>query len=151
MEELATFKNAGEPWTETEEKQLNKLYNQDMLDIMEISKIHCRAPGGILSRLKMHKYITHRQHARGYDIYKNSNFYKQAVQINKDKYKQDLTEKSNQNTKSSYRNNEIFQNDKIYLELQTDVKEMRNEIKELKMHIKELVEMMKATYEFENM
>ena len=152
MEELATFKNAGEPWTESEEKQLNKLYNEDMLDIMEISKIHCRAPGGILSRLKMHKHITHRQLARGYDLYKKSNFYKQAVQINKDKYKQDLTEKSNQDTKTTYRNNVTIQNNKTdYLELQNDVKEMKNEIKELKMHIKELVEMMKAVYEFENM
>ncbi len=151
MEELDTFKNAGEPWTEAEEKQLNKLYNEDMLDIMEISKIHCRAPGGILSRLKMHKHITHRQLARGYDLYKKSNFYKQAVQINKDKYKHDLTEKSKQNMKTTHTNNEIIKNDKIdYLELQNDVKEMKYEIKELKINIKELVEMMKAVYEFEN-
>ena len=80
------FKNAGEPWTENEDNQLNRLYNVDMLDIMEISKIHCRAPGGILSRLKLFKYITHRQLARGYDLYKKSNFYKQAIQINKENY-----------------------------------------------------------------
>ena len=32
------FKNAGEPWYQDEDNQLNKLYNVDMLDIMEISK-----------------------------------------------------------------------------------------------------------------
>ena len=36
------FKNAGESWTQ-EDTQLNKLYNEDMLDIIEISKIHNRA------------------------------------------------------------------------------------------------------------
>ena len=119
MEEENLFKNAGDPWTEKEEKQLNKLYNEDMLDIMEISKIHCRAPGGILSRLKINNYITHRHRARGYEIYKNSNFYKQAVQYNKDKYKKDLTEKSKQNIKNTQLdNNELIKiNKSHYIEL----------------------------------
>ena len=147
METEITFKNAGEPLSPYEEKQLNKLYNEEMLDIMEISKIHCRAPGGILSRLKLLKYITHRQLARGYDLYKKSNFYKQAVQINKENYKNNLTEtiKANQldNTLIS-----ISKND--YIELHNDVNEMKNEMKNLKNSIKELVEMMKAVYVFED-
>ncbi len=145
------FKNAGEPWTPEEERQLNKLYNQDLLDIMEISKIHCRAPGGILSRLKLLKYITHRQLARGYDLYKKSNFYKQAIQINKENYKNNLTEKFEQTIKANQLDNtliSICNND--YIELQHDVKEMKNEIKDLKNSIKELVEIMKAVYEFED-
>ena len=145
------FKNAGEPWKPEEEKQLNKLYNQDLLDIMEISKIHGRAPGGILSRLKLLKYITHRQLARGYDLYKKSNFYKQAIQINKENYKTNLTEKLEQTIKANQLDNtliSICNND--YIELQHDVKEMKNEIKDLKNSIKELVEIMKAVYEFED-
>jgi len=150
MEEENSFKNAGEPWTEKEEKQLNKLYNEDMLDIMQISKIHCRAPGGILSRLKQNKYITHRQLARGYDIYKNSNFYKQAVQNNKDKYKKDLTEKSKQNIISTQIDNELIKiNKSNYIELKNELKEMKNEIKELNNSIKLLVEIMNAVYQFE--
>jgi hypothetical protein len=70
------FKNAGEPWTQEEDTQLNKLYNEDMLDIIEISKIHNRAPGGIISRLFKHNYIVNRQSARGYIAYKNSDLYK---------------------------------------------------------------------------
>ena len=126
------FKNAGEPWTPEEERQLNKLYNQDLLDIMEISKIHCRAPGGILSRLKLLKYITHRQLARGYDLYKKSNFYKQAIQTNKENYKTNLTEKLEQTIKSNQLDNtliSICNND--YIELHNDVKEIKNSIKEL--------------------
>ena len=151
MEMETMFKNAGEPWTPEEERQLNKLYNQDLLDIMEISKIHCRAPGGILSRLKLLKYITHRQLARGYDLYKKSNFYKQAIQINKENYKNNLTEKLEQTIKANQLDNtliSICNND--YIELQHYVKEMKNEIKDLKNSIKELVEMMKAVYEFED-
>ena len=151
MEMETMFKNAGEPWTPEEERQLNKLYNVEMLDIMEISKIHCRAPGGILSRLKLLKYITHRQLARGYDLYKKSNFYKQAIQINKENYKNNLTEKLEQTIKANQLDNTLIcicNND--YIELQHDVKEMKNEIKDLKNSIKELVEMMKAVYEFED-
>ena len=151
MEIETMFKNAGEPWTPEEERQLNKLYNQDLLDIMEISKIHCRAPGGILSRLKLLKYITHRQLARGYDLYKKSNFYKQAIQTNKENYKTNLTEKLEQTIKSNQLDNtliSICNND--YIELHNDVKEIKNEIKDLKNSIKELVEMMKAIYDFED-
>lgn len=145
------FKNAGEPWSPEEERQLNKLYNEEMLDIMEISKIHCRAPGGILSRLKLLKYITHRQLARGYDLYKKSNFYKQAIQVNKENYKNNLKEKFEETIKPNQLDNRlisIHKND--YIELQNDVKEMKNEIKNLKNSIKELVEMMKALYDFED-
>ncbi len=137
------FNNAGEPWTPEEEQKLNKLYNEDMLDIMEISKIHCRAPGGILSRLKFLKYITHRQFARGYDIYKNSNFYKQGVLQNKDNYKKKLTEIQNNNNLI-----QIYKSD--YVDLQNSVREIKNDVNELKNTVKELVEMMKAVYEFED-
>jgi hypothetical protein len=151
MEIETIFKNAGEPWSPEEERQLNKLYNEEMLDIMEISKIHCRAPGGILSRLKLLKYITHRQLARGYDLYKKSSFYKQAIQINKENYKNNLTEKLEQTIKTNQLDNiliSIHKND--YIELQNDVKEMKNDIKELKNTIKKLIEMMKSVYEFED-
>ena len=122
-----------------------------MLDIMEISKIHCRAPGGILSRLKLLKYITHRKLARGYDLYKKSNFYKQAIQINKENYKNNLTEKLEQTIKTNQLENTLISiNKNDYVELQNDVKEMKNNIKELKNTIKELVEIMKMVYEFED-
>jgi hypothetical protein len=152
METEITFKNAGEPWSPDEEKQLNKLYNEEMLDIMEISKIHCRAPGGILSRLKLLKYITHRQLARGYDLYKKSNFYKQAIQINKENYKNNLTEKLAQTIKPSQLDNTLISIHKNgYIELLNDVKEMKKEMKDLKNSIKEIVELMKAVYEFEDL
>ena len=142
-----TFKNAGEHWTETEENQLNKLYNEDILDIMEISKIHCRAPGGIISRLHKHNYIVNRQSARGYINYKNSDLYKEIVSNNKKK----IEDKPEKKIKPKQIDNILISiNKSDYIELQNDVKEMKNEIKELKNNIKELTEMMKAVYDFED-
>ena len=145
------FKNAGEPWTQEEDTQLNKLYNEDMLDIIEISKIHNRAPGGIISRLFKHNYIANRQSARGYIAYKNSDLYKEIVYNNKDKKKTEIADKPEKKIKPTQIDNILISINKIdYIELQNDVKEMKNEIKELKNNIKELAEMMKAVYDFED-
>jgi peptidoglycan hydrolase CwlO-like protein len=134
------FKNAGEAWSQEEDTQLNKLYNEDMIDIIEISKIHNRAPGGIISRLFKHNYIVNRQSARGYIAYKNSDLYKEIVSNNKDKKQNKIADKPEK----------IKPIQIDYIELQNDVKEMKNEIKELKNTIKELAEMMKAVYDFED-
>ena len=145
------FKNAGEPWTQEEDTQLNKLYNEDILDIMEISKKHNRAPGGIISRLIKHNYIVNRTSARGYIEYKNSDLYKEIVSNNKDKKKTKIADKPEQKMKLEQIDNILISINKIdYIELQNDVKEMKNEIKELKNNIKELAEMMKAVYDFED-
>ena len=119
---METFTNSGKPWEQQEDDQLNTLYNVDILDIMAISKIHKRTPGGIISRLLKREYITTRNSVRGYDLYRNSDLYKEIVETNK-----------KETTNTDY-----------YIELQNDVKEIKNEIKELQKTILELVEMMKA-------
>ena len=77
MEQENLFINAGKPWTPTDELKLNNLYNDKMLDIMEISSILKREPGGILSRLKKQNCITDTREGRGYTTYMNSDLYKQ--------------------------------------------------------------------------
>ena len=151
METETIFKNAGGSWSQEEDTQLNKLYNEDMLDIMEISKIHNRAPGGIISRLIKHNYIVNRQSARGYINYKNSDLYKEIVSNNKDKKRSEIEDKPEKKIKPKQIDNILIGiNKSDYIELQNDVKEMKNEIKDLKNSIKELVEMMKAVYDFED-
>jgi hypothetical protein len=151
METELIFKNAGETWLHEEDTQLNKLYNEDLLDIIEISKIHNRAPGGIISRLIKHNYIANRTLARGYTAYKNSDLYKEIVLNNKDKKKTDIVDKPEKKIKQTKIDNILINiNKSDYIELQNDVKEMKNEIKDLKNNIKELVEMMKAVYDFED-
>ena len=157
MESEIIHKNAGEPWSQEEDSQLNKLYNEDMLDILEISKIHNRAPGGIISRLIKNNYIANRISARGYLTYKNSDLYKEIISNNKDKKKPKLLDKSEKKIKpiqidSTKIDNiliTIHRNDYIEV-LQNGIEEMKNEIKDIKNTIQELVEMLKAVYEFED-
>lgn len=147
METKFIFKNAGESWSPEEDKQLNKLYNEDKLDIMEISKIHNRAPGGIISRLCKHNYVQNRMSVRGYIEYTNSEMYKEIVARNKEKRKKEIVVKPEKIKQLD--NISINVNVSDYIELRTDVNEMKNDIKELKNTLKELVEMLKAIYEFE--
>jgi hypothetical protein len=119
-------------WTQEEDNTLNKLYNTDSLDIIEISKLMNRAPGAIISRLYKHKYIQNRTSARGYMIYKNSDLYKSIVATSEETRKRPKDEDR-------------------YRKLQEDILDMKTEMKEMKMVIKELVEMMKAVYEFEDL
>jgi hypothetical protein len=149
METQIIFKNASEPWSQLEDTQLKKLYHEDMFDILEISKIHNRAPGGIISRLIKQNYIGNRQSARGYIAYKNSDLYKEIVSNNEEKQKTEAVDKPEKKIKPTKIDN-ILINKGEYIELQNDVKEMKNEIKYLKNNIKELIGMMKAVYEFED-
>jgi hypothetical protein len=65
MEETdTTFKN--DPLTREEHIQIKKLYNENMLDIIEISKIHNRSPDQILYSLMKYNCIVNSQSARGY-------------------------------------------------------------------------------------
>jgi hypothetical protein len=151
METQIIFKNAGGPWSQLEDARLNKLYNEDMFDILEISKIHNRAPGGIISRLIKHNYIVNRQSARGYTAYKNSDLYKEIVSNNEEKRQTEAVDKPEKKIKPTKIDNLFRQiNKSEYIELQNDVKEMKNEIKDLHNNIKELIGMMKAVYEFED-
>ncbi len=61
--------NAGKPWTKQEDELLVKLYNEDKLDVISISEIHQRAPGGIISRLVKNKIVPDKKSTRGYEQY----------------------------------------------------------------------------------
>ncbi len=145
MEAGIMFKNAGEPWLQEEDIQLNKLYNINKIDIIEISKIHNRAPGGIISRLQKHNYITNRVSARGYNDYKNSDLYKEIVSTNNNKKK---------TTQPATILISINKSD--YIEIENEFNNLKNEIRDLKKNmnlkntIKELIDMMKAVYDFED-
>jgi len=164
MEIESMFKNAGDPWSQEEDKQLNKLYNIDMLTVMEISNIHNRAPGGIISRLVKNMYIPNRVSARGYLEYKSSDLYKEIVRnsnerkkerINSLKDEKKITSKTNSKNKLDNILISINQNDYNELkteltQVNTELTDIKKEIKDMKSSISELIDMMKAVYEFED-
>jgi CDP-diacylglycerol pyrophosphatase len=144
--DISKYKPNGTLWSSQEDEELNNMYNEKLMDIIEISNIINRTPGSIISRLCKNKYISNRTSARGYIAYKNSELYKSIVASGEGKKINKQTAKSNDNI--SININGI--NTCEYIELKNDVKEIKNEIKELKNNLKQLIEMMKAVYEFED-
>jgi len=69
MTSTDTNANAGKPWTSQEDELLSKLYNEEKLDVISISQIHQRAPGGIISRLVKNKIVSDKKTVRGYEQY----------------------------------------------------------------------------------
>jgi len=52
MSSYNDFINIGKPWSDIDDQQLIKLYNEDLLDINQLSVIYKRAPGGISARVE---------------------------------------------------------------------------------------------------
>ena len=69
-------------WSEEEDNYLEKLYNQDMLGIVEIANMMNKPVGGINWRLFKKNIIPDRKSARGYLEYCNSDAYKAVCQAN---------------------------------------------------------------------
>ena len=150
------FKKLNDIWSQEEDIQLNKLYNEDMLNILEISKINNRLPGGIINRLLNHNYITNRQCARGYTEYRNSDLYKQAVANNlknKEDKKREQDEKKEQNKKRK-EDEKNRQDEKRKLhnkKIEDSIKEIKIEVNEIKNTVNQIYQMLNAIYEFEEM
>ena len=152
MEADIIFKNDSKSWSREEDIQIKKLYNENMLNIIEISKIHNRSPDQIIFSLMKYNCIDNPQSARGYTAHKNSK-YEEALANKIYKNKMEMVDEQNKNREIKINSTQIDNilisiNKSDYKELQNDVKEMKNEIKGLKIYIKELFEMMKVVYEF---
>jgi len=152
MEQICeyTFKKNTESWTLIEDANLHKLYNVDMLDIIEISKIHNRTPGGIINRLIKHNYIVNRQSARGYMSYKNMYLYYSKILLYTNDVNNNFENKINDNVfinvdQNDYQNDcqndcqNDYQND-YTITLQNDLKEIQKEISIFKNIIIELID-----------
>jgi hypothetical protein len=142
--EISKYKPNGSFWSSQEDEELNNMYNDKLMDIIEISNIINRTPGSVISRLYKNKYISNRTSARGYITYKNSELYKSIVASGEGKKNNKQTTKSNDNISININGIHAYEN----IELKNDIQEIKNEIKELKNNLKELIQMMKAVYEF---
>jgi hypothetical protein len=114
-------------WSSEEDIQLNKLYNEESLEIMDISNRMNKTPGAVITRLCKYGYIPNRSSARGYLTYKNSDLYKSIVESGKYKKTEQTKTEPNQND-----------------QLQSDILWIKNEIGQLKERLTELVELLKS-------
>ena len=79
MEPLSYYVNSGAPWFESEIENLKKEYTENNLDLLQISKLHKRTPGGIATRLVILKLADDINNVNGYLEYKSSILYRDAL------------------------------------------------------------------------
>jgi hypothetical protein len=140
-EEIKT-KKAGKTWTEQEDKQLIAEFKSEMM-LDEICTNHQRNIGGIASRLVRLNLIKDRKELEGYS------------EARKEQRQQNKIIKLSTENKSSIESKPIKEkkmtdNQREYIILQNNVKEIKNDIKELKESINNLTIMLKTIYDFEN-
>ena len=136
--------NIGKKWTQEEDDQLLRLYNDEKLDIIDIAKQHRRLPRAIAVRLVVNGIITNEFEAKGYSIYKNSDYYKETMEQKK------TVKKEKPVSKDTPDNYLITINRNDYLRLQDDITEMKQNIFTLSSNMTELITMIKSIYEFED-
>ena len=136
---------AGESWLDYEDNQLIKEYKTEEKSLMEISKIHKRMPGGIVTRLKTLGLITVRSHTRGYIEYQRSDLYKEIVRNNAGKKGKKQEVKQNNDKELTRKSNLILETITT-----SHISTIRNEISVLNKKVDKVLVMMNALYEFES-
>jgi hypothetical protein len=145
------FNRAGQPWHREEEQQLIHEYTIQKYDIMTISKLHKRRPGGILSRLRSCNIIETSEEARGYQLFLDSALFQEDKTKREKKREQKREERLQQREKRLNEKQEIskiqFQTNQVFIinEIQT----IKTSIHELKQSVQEIKAMLEAVYEFE--
>jgi RNA:NAD 2'-phosphotransferase (TPT1/KptA family) len=139
--------NTGKKWSQEEDEQLLRLYNDERLDIIEIAKQHRRLPRAIAVRLVSQGIITNEFEANGYSNYKNSEYYKEIVEqkklVKKEKSISPIIKEKQENIMITINKND-------YLQLKEEITEIKKDIKMLSTNMVELISMIKSVYEFED-
>lgn len=125
--------NNKKSWLQDDDNLLDNMYNEDMLDIMEISEQMDRSPGEIISRLVKLEFITNRTSARGYILYKNSDIYKEIVSKGKMKIKKPVPDINSEILTDKFKNDV-----KLWIDTDNQLKEYNEHIKELRQKRNEL-------------
>lgn len=121
----------GKKWTQEEDDQLLRLYNEEKLDIIEIAKQHSRTPRVIIMRLIKNKVFKYDFEANGFIDYKNNYCYKEN-NITKIKKVIDSIKIINED-----------ENKNDYLQIKEDITKIKEDIITLNSNITELITMIK--------
>jgi hypothetical protein len=132
---MEDYSLAGHPWGSIEDNQLIKEYTLDKLTVMQLSKIHKRMTGGIISRLIRLKLIDKRDNANGYLEYKQSDLYKEICR----------NKKENRKISKETKITEVINSEIDSLEITL----LKKDVIELKKDVKEILRLMNALYDFE--
>jgi DNA polymerase III epsilon subunit-like protein len=142
-------KNVGKTWTKQEDDLLDKLYNIDKNNLIEISLIHQRAPGGIISRLLKNKIVVDKKDIRGYDEYlkvkvKVKSTHKKISKINDDKNDELIIVNGNEYIVNS---NTVYEIKKVKSDIYGYYDTDTNTVKILKSNLKIIITYLKSKLE----
>jgi hypothetical protein len=113
-------------WTEEEQEQITKKYNDDQMNIIQIGNLHKRTPGCISSQLQKIGVISNRIDVRGYPEYKISALYQEIISMPRQRERKTKTEQSsdaNISEQTTANPRKLTKSDKMILELQ-EIKEL---------------------------
>lgn len=148
MEIKEIFNLAGQPWEQKEDEQLIKEYNNDKLNLIDISKIHKRMPGGIISRLKHLNIVVNRHEIRGYNEYIQSDLYNKITKLKEEnKPKIDPIRIVDLPENKEYTERKMFRLQRK--QIPSDIIQLKKDVKEIKDTVNKIFELMNTVYEFE--
>jgi len=153
MNTLEYYNRQKEAWDDKEIEDVKTEYEEKEMTISQIGDIHYRTPGSISCKLKFLGIIAHNTLARGYLDYKNSNLYKEIVEISKIadiEKKVKKVKKEEKEEKLKIIKEEEKKKLKISISPVNAIIKMQNEIADLKKDVKEMLRLMNALYDFEN-
>ena len=80
MEPLKYYTQSGAAWSKHEDEQLKKEFFIDKINVIQISSLHKRTPGGIVARLKHLGLIHKRAVIKEYEEYRMSSLFKEVLE-----------------------------------------------------------------------
>jgi len=141
-----------ELWDDKETEDVRTEYETNQMTISQIADIHHRTPGSISYKLKSLGIVIHNTLTRGYLEYRNSNLYKEILEVSK---KSDAEKKVKREERAATKEAKL-KVVKAAVPTPTtsvpshEIVELRNEVASLKRDVKEMLRLMNALYEFES-
>ena len=145
MNSLEYYNRQKEVWNENELCDIRNEYDVKEMTISQIADIHRRTPGSISYKLKSLGLITQNTASRGYLEYRNSNLYKEILEMSK---KADMEREAKKKAKLKEKEKEMGS---ILVKTSfNEMLEIKKDIETLKRDVKEILRLMNALYDFES-
>jgi hypothetical protein len=152
MNKLEYYNRQKELWDDKEIQDVRMEYETNEMTISQIADIHRRTPGSISYKLKGLGIVIHNTLTRGYLEYRNSNLYKEILEVSK---RSDAEKKVKREERAATKEAKLKV---VKAPAPTtsapvpshEIAELRNEVASLKRDVKEMLRLMNALYEFES-
>lgn len=152
MNRLEYYSRQKELWDDKEIEDVRMEYETNEMTISQIADIHRRTPGSISYKLKGLGIVIHTTLTRGYLEYRNSNLYKEILEVSK---RSDAEKKVKREERAATKEAKLkamkapAPTTSVSVPSH-EIAELRNEVASLKRDVKEMLRLMNALYDFES-